>query len=273
MTLKQTVYVVAILTSAFSGLATNAQAQSNSKKSDSPVVVGTLKSVDSSGTKFEIQQDSGYLRKLYLDSKSKVYFVGLLAKGEQQPKPGQGVKATSDKDGCVKTISFTPSFGKTAMLGENRLKMTNSELLKEIDKDGSSSISYVEFSKYIYHSPKHGPDSFRKADKDSDGVLDAAEFVEALSKVAWWKLSRKTPDEWFILADRNKDGLLDVKEFALICTSGNHLENIFKRSDRDKSGSLSEQETEAYIRSITHGKQKSRKTRKRDGQATTQSID
>ena len=34
-------------------------------------------------------------------------------------------------------------------------------------------------------------------DKDSDGVLDSAEFVAALSKVSWWKLSRKTPDEWF----------------------------------------------------------------------------
>ena len=66
------------------------------------------------------------------------------------------------------------------------------ELLKEIDKDASNSVSYVEFNKYILYSPKHGPDSFRKADRNSDGVLDTVEFGEALSKAAWWKLSRKT---------------------------------------------------------------------------------
>jgi Ca2+-binding EF-hand superfamily protein len=151
--------------------------------------------------------------------------------------------------------------------------MTESELLKEVDKDASNSISYVEFSKYIYHSPKRGADSFRKADKDSDGVLDTAEFVEALSKLSWWKISRKTPDEWFIQADKDRDGMLDIKEFAWICTSGNHIDNIFKRTDRDESGSLTQRETGVSIRSITHGKQRSRETRKRDGQVTTQAID
>lgn len=264
MTLKQTVYAVLVLISTFSDLAMNVRAQSNSKKSDSPVVVGTLKSVDSSGTKFEIKQESGSLRELYLDSKSKVYFVGLSAKGERQPKVGQGVKAASDKDGCVKTISFTPSVGKTAMLGENRLKMTESELFNEIDRDGSSSISYVEFSKYIYHSPKHGPDSFRKADKDSDGLLNTTEFCDALSKVPWWRISRRTPNEWFTQADVDRDGILDINEFSVISTSGNHIENVFRRTDGDKSGSLSEGETETYIRSITHGNKKSRGKRKRD---------
>ena len=72
--------------------------------------------------------------------------------------------------------------------------------------------------------------------------------------------------------DRDKDGMLDTKEFGLICTSGNHLKNIFKRVDRDKSGSLNERETEAYIRSITHGKERSKQKRKRDEKVTTESI-
>lgn len=271
MMTKVSVHAVAVLVGAFSVLASHAQAQSNSKGPDSAVVVGTLKSVDSSGTKFDVQQSGEYLRKLYVDSESKVYFVGLPAKGEQKPTADQGVKATCDKDGRVKTISFTPPVGEPSMLGEKRLRMTESELLKEVDKDASNSISYVEFSKYIDHSPKHGPDSFRKADKDSDGVLDTAEFVEALSKVSWWKLSRKTPADWFIQVDKNSDGTLDIKEFASISTSGNHIDNIFKRTDRDDSGSLTQRETAAYIRSVTHGKQSSRKTRKRDGQGTTQS--
>ena len=48
--------------------------------------------------------------------------------------------------------------------------------------------------------------------------------------------------------------MLDIKEFAWISTSGNHIENIFKRIDRDESGSLTQRETAAYIRSVTHGK-------------------
>ena len=254
MTVKLSVNAVAVLVSAFSVLASNAQAPSNSKGPNRPVVVGTLKSVDSSGTRFDVQQSDEYLRKLYLNSESKVYFVGLPAKGEQKPRAGLGVKAICEKDGRVKTISFTPPVGEPSMLGVKRLTMTESELFKEVDKNVSESISYIEFNKYIYHSPKHGPDSFRKADKDSDGVFDTTEFVEALSKVSWWKLSRKTPAEWFIQADKNRNCMLDIKEFAWICTSGNHIENIFKRTDRDESGSLTQRETAAYIRSVTHGK-------------------
>ena len=110
-----------------------------------------------------------------------------------------------------------------------------------------------------------GPDSFRKANKDTDSVLDTAEFAEALTKVSWCKLSRRTPDEWFNQADKNGDDMLDIKEFASICTRGSHIENIFKRTGRDVSGSLTQRESAAYIRSVTHGKQRSRKTRKRDG--------
>ena len=264
MTTKLSVHAVAVLISAFSVLASNAQAQSNSKRSDSPVVVGTLKGVDSSSTKFVVQQSGEHLRKLYVNSESKIYFVGLPAKGGPQPRAGLGVKATCEKDGCVKTISFTPPVGEPSMLGEKRLTMTELELLKDVDKDASNTISYVEFSKYIYHSPKHGPDSFRKADMDSDGVLDTAEFVEALSKVSWWKISRKTPDKWFIQADSNGNNKLDIEEFALICTSGNHIENIFKRTDRDTSGQLSQRETVTYIRSVTHGAKRTKVKPARD---------
>jgi len=264
MTQKQPIFLFASLILTFTGLTPNTEAQSNSKKPDSPVVVGTLTNVDSSGNELDVQQNGENLRKLSLNSQSKIYFVGIPTTGKPKPRPGMGVKAIADKDGRVKTISFTPPVGKVAMLGEKRLNMTASELLKEIDKDTSHLISYIEFSKYIYHSPKHGPDSFRKADKDGDGALDSAEFVEALNKVSWWTLSRKTPDQWFVQADKDKDGMLNIKEFNLICTSGNHLENIFKRSDRDKSGRLSQGETEAYLRSVTHGKERSKKKRKRD---------
>ena len=228
------------------------QAQKSRKEQAKTIVVGEIKSIDSSGTKFDVLQKGEKLRRVYVNSESKVVFVGLPRNGAQKPMIGLGVKASCDNDGRVKTIIFTPPIGKPAMLGETRLSMTTPELFRTIDKDTSNSISYVEFSKYIYHSPKHGPDSFRKADNDCDGILNVAEFAEALSKVSWWRLSRMTPNEWFLHADKNRDDSIDIKEFAEICTSGNHIENIFKRTDKDKSGGLSQSETTVYIRSITH---------------------
>ena len=55
------------------------------------------------------------------------------------------------------------------MLGEERLGMTPAELFGETDQDSSRTISYLEFSHYIYYSPKHGPDAYRKADRDRSG--------------------------------------------------------------------------------------------------------
>ena len=94
-------------------------------------------------------------------------------------------------------------------------------------------------------------------------MLDATEFNTALSGVSWWKLSRMAADEWFDQSDEDKDDTLSIKEFASICTSGNHIENIFKRADGDKSGGLTRSETEAYIRSVTHAEKKEKKSRKK----------
>jgi Ca2+-binding EF-hand superfamily protein len=246
--------------------------ESNSKGPNSLVVVGALKGVDSSGTQFEVLQDGDHTRKLYSDAKTKVYFIGLPNKANHKPMVGYGVKASSEKDGRLKSISFTPEIDEPKPLGAEKLAMSATELFARVDRDDNSRVGYAEFSETIYYSPKHGPDSFRKADKDSDGELNLKEFAVAVSSVSWWKLSRKTPDEWFTQADKNRDGMLDIKEFASICTSGNHIENIFKRTDGDESGSLTQRETAAYIRSVTHGKQKSGRTRKRDKQATTQSV-
>lgn len=101
MTLKQSVYVVVILVTTFSVLTSNTTAQSNSKKPDSPVVVGTLTSVDSSGKQFDVQENGEQLRKLYLNSQSKVYFIGSPITGKQKPKQGMGVKAICEKNGLV----------------------------------------------------------------------------------------------------------------------------------------------------------------------------
>ena len=250
----------------------SAYAQSNSKGENSSVVVGILKEVNAAEGKFKVLQTGELLRELHADSKSKVYFVGIANEAMRKATVGYGVKATCDKAGRIKTISFTPPIPQPKPLGEERLAMTSTELFKHVDADKDGSVGYVEFSRSVYYSPKHGPDHFRTVDSDSDGGLSLNEFRKALEKVSWWTLSRKEPEAWFQEADVNGDELLSIKEFAQICTSGNHIDNIFKRVDLDASGDLSSNEITAYIRSVTHGKQKNRKPRSRRKQATTQSA-
>ena len=252
--------------------ASSTYAQSNSKGENSSVVVGVLKEVNAAGGDFKVLQAGETLRELHTDSKSKVYFVGIADEAARKVTVGYGVKASCDKDGRIKTISFTPPIPELRTLGEKRLSMTPAELFKQVDADKDGRVGYGEFSRSVYHSPKHGPDHFRKADSDIDGGLGSDEFLKALEKVSWWTLSRKASQAWFQEADADGDEQLSMKEFAHICTSGNHIDNVFKRADRDESGSLNQRETAAYIRSVTHGKQKSRKARNPDQQATTSSV-
>ena len=253
-------------------LAPSAYAQSNSKGENSSVVVGILKEVNAAGEEFKVLQAGELVRELHTDSKSKVYFVGIANEAARKATAGYGVKASCDKDGRIKTITFTPPIPESEPLGEKRLSMTPAELFQQVDADKDGRVGYAEFSRSVYHSPKHGPDHFRKADGDSDGGLSSDEFRKALEKVSWWTLSRKAPEAWFQEADVDGDEKLSMKEFAHICASGNHIDNVFKRADRDDSGDLSSHETAAYIRSVTHGKQKSRKKRKRGKPAATKSV-
>ena len=232
-----------------------AQSKSNSKGPDSPVVVGTLTAVDDSGRRFEILQTGKHRRRLYADARTKIDYVGFPDKARHQPTPGYGVKASSEKDGRLKSLLFTPAVAGQQPLGPEKLTMTVAELFTRTDRDRDDRVGYVEFSQSIHASPKHGPEMFRKVDSNADGELTLKEFSHALDGVAWWTLSRRTPAAWIAHADRDRDGHLNLKEFAAICTSGNHVENIFRRCDLDKSGDLSRQETTAYIRGVTHGKE------------------
>ena len=75
MTLKSSHSLAALLVSIFLVGSTYVHAKPNSKGADSSIVVGTLTNVDSSGRTFDVQQTGESLRKLHLDSQSKVYFV------------------------------------------------------------------------------------------------------------------------------------------------------------------------------------------------------
>ena len=257
----QMIAIIARIAISLSCFAPSTHAQSNSKGKDSSVVVGILKEADATGKKLKVLQVGEGLRELHMDSKSKVYFVGIVDEGSRRATIGYGVKASCDKEGRIRAISFTPPIREPKPLGEERLTMAPTELFKLVDTDKNGLVGYVEFSQSVYHSPKHGPDHFRTTDSDGDGGLSSAEFLNSLGKVSWWILSRKAPDVWFREANNNGDEILSMKEFARICTSGNHIDNVFKRADLDDSGDLSLRETTTYIRSVTHGKQKNRKSR------------
>ena len=239
--------------------------QKTSTKAEAKVMLGTVVKANASGTQLTIEDSVGTLHQIALTSEMKIDFVGLPKTRSSSSRVGLAAKVVYGEGQQVKTISFTPAVGQASMLGGERLGMSPAELFGETDQDSSRTISYLEFSHYIYYSQKHGPDAYRKADRDRSGNLDLNEFVEALKSVSWWKLSRKTPEDWFLQADQNQNESLDIKEFAQICTSGNHIENIFKRTDQDGSGALNLQETTSYIRSVTHEKKKTRKKRKSNG--------
>ena len=88
MNLKRSIRTWTLAVSAFSILVPVVLAQSNSKGKDSRVVVGTLKRVDATGTKFDVLQSGEHLRELHVNAKSVIQFVGLPAEGEQKPKVG-----------------------------------------------------------------------------------------------------------------------------------------------------------------------------------------
>ena len=128
-------------------LARSACAQSNSKGENSPVVVGILKEVNAAGEKFKVLQAGELVRKLHTDSKSKVYFVGIAKEAARKATAGYGVKASCDKDGRIKTITFTPPIPESEPLGEKRLSMTPAELFQQVDADKDGRVGYTEFSR------------------------------------------------------------------------------------------------------------------------------
>ncbi|MEM7479383.1 MAG: hypothetical protein AAF483_30740, partial [Planctomycetota bacterium] len=115
------------------------------------------------------------------------------------------MKTSCDKEGRIKVIGFTERIPEPKPLGEEMLSMTPAKLFRIVDADEDNQVGYGEFSQSVYHSPKHGPDHSRKADRDSDGTLTANDFHKPLASVSWWKLSRKRIQRpnifktWFVL--------------------------------------------------------------------------
>ena len=220
-------------------------AKSNSKGADSPLAIGPITAISADGKTLTILQGGEHKRDLVISARTELIFVGM-PKSAQRLAVGHGVKA-SVKGGSVRSVKVTLPTKQAASLGKDRTKLSVDQILAKANENGDGGLDYVEMSRWIYHSPKHGPDSFLKADKNDDGLLGGAEMTKLLAGVSWWKYSRKSSDEWFRQADANGDGSLDLKEFTTIAAGKNHAENVFKRTDKNKDKALDSKEVAKYV--------------------------
>ena len=228
-----------------------AHGKSNSSGPDSPVLYGEIIAVSDDRKTVTILQSGSDKREIKITKKTKLSFVGM-GKKSQELKVGYWGKAKV-KNGEAGSLKLTQPVGQLNPLGPERISMDEKSIFTAVDVNRDSGIDYVEMSRSIYHSPKHGPDKFEKFDVDANGLLDEEEFPVLLDQLTWWKFSRKSADNWFAQADTNGDGKLDQNEFGQTFDTGNHTENRFKRADGDKSGFLDKPEVSEFYQSLISG--------------------
>ncbi|EDM26966.1 hypothetical protein LNTAR_06974 [Lentisphaera araneosa HTCC2155] len=210
----------------------------------SSLIIGVVQKVD--GNKIEVLSRDNYLRKLTIDENSKIKFLSF-ENTEKVIKANYGI-TVSVKDEVIQSASLTlPATSKIVEPTHEMLKMTPAELFKVTDLDGNGQVSYAEIAQVLEQSPKHGPKKFNKSDRDKSGTLNQKEFAAVLTRMEWWNLSRKTPEEMFKPADKDGNGLLSKAEFALFLGKNAHLNTFFKRADKDQSGSVDLKEAGIYI--------------------------
>ena len=71
-----------------------------------------------------------------------------------------------------------------------------------------------------------------------------------LAKVKWWKMSRKTPKEWFNSSDQDMNGVLSQGELAVLLGSEAHIGIFFKRADKNTSGDIDLSEVTLFINEL-----------------------
>jgi Ca2+-binding EF-hand superfamily protein len=233
------------------------------KVAKSPIVVGVITAVDNEARELTVKTKNA-IHKLQLPDDSVVEYVGIADATAHKLTIGYGVKARLNDKNIIRTIRLTlpVPIAKAKPLGTERLKLSAEALFQQADKDDDKKVTYVEYSVAIFYSPKHGPDKFVKRDTNRDHTYNLKEFTKSLDDIGWWVLSRKTVAQWMKDADADGDQTLDIKEFAAICQSGSHIDNHFKRADRDSSDSLNLAETTKYIEGVTLGSSRSKNKKK-----------
>lgn len=222
-------------------------AQNKSKGPNSPLVIGIIKEAHDDQI-IVITRDK-YTRTLAIGEKSTMTYVGF-DKDKKEIKAGFAVRAEVHEE-VIQSILVTPPVNEDKVEPTPEIvKMTPAELLKTADLEQSGAVSYVEMSKTLFSSLKHGPVAFDKSDQDHSGSLNLQERPSLLAKVKWWKMSRKTPEEWFKSSDQDKNEVLSQEELAVLLGSDAHPGIFFKRADKDKSGDLNLTEASLFLNEL-----------------------
>jgi hypothetical protein len=135
---------------------------------------------------------------------------------------------------------------------KNRAKMNKVELFKDADADSNGSLSLEEFTAKIMGA-KQAEKSFKKFDENQDSLLSQGEFDKAIEEVYWFKVTRKTGQEWLAALDENKNGELSFEEYKSL-QGGKPGEATFGRVDKDGNGGLSEEELDKHIQNVAKPK-------------------
>ena len=138
-----------------------------SKGANSPMVIGIIKEVQSDNI-VVVTRDK-FTRKLLLNDKSKISYVGFDG-AKKETKKSFCIRA-SVKNEVIGYIYVTPGIGEDPVYPTPEMvKMTPKELFQVADLNQNGHVCYVEASKTIKHSLKHGPVSFSKTDRDRSGA-------------------------------------------------------------------------------------------------------
>jgi len=239
----------------------NVFAANGSKGAKSPMVIGIIE--DAHDDHVLVVTRDKFKRKLTFKDDSKIVYVGF-DDAKKEIKSKCAFRA-SVKDEVIGTIYVTPDIGEdNTEPTREMLKMTPAELFAVADQNKNGRVCYVEVSKTIKYSLKHGPISFGKCDRDKSGALGPEEFSSFLKKIKWWNMSRKTPEEWFQGSDQDKNGLLSKTELAHLLGSNAHINTFFKQADKDGSGELDLPETSAFINAQIFPSLKAKNQKRKD---------
>jgi calmodulin len=126
-----------------------------------------------------------------------------------------------DKDGSG-AISSKEFMKVLKNLGQSVTKEEASNIMKDIDADGSGEIDFDEFITYMrkvkIQEEINEEDAVIRAfmtfDVDKDDVISLDEFRHILCNLGSDRFSQDECDEIFKEADLNKDGVLNYREFV-----------------------------------------------------------
>ncbi|MEM9026312.1 MAG: hypothetical protein AAGB06_05200 [Verrucomicrobiota bacterium] len=225
--------------------------QGNSGGPTSPVIPGSVYEVISENEIIVLHESNH--RRVKISDKTRVsynFFQGLGMGRVTKPQPGFAVKVKGKHiDGIdhARSVQYFPALPSEMEEIKNKTQLSESALFAAADLDSNGSVDFLEYSKTILHSLKHGVDYFGGVDEDQSGTLELSEFHKILERTTWWTLSRKTPEVWLGEADKNGDSVIDAKEFKFFSKK----DAQFKRTDSDTSGDVNLQELKKYLTRMT----------------------